>query len=48
MKKGIAKAINFSPSTISHEIKRNSGRNGHYAKRNVVYRKLRNANELIM
>lgn len=42
-KKDIAKAINVSPSTISREIKRNSGRNGHYnwetAQRNVIYRK---------
>ncbi|MCI6337563.1 MAG: helix-turn-helix domain-containing protein, partial [Prevotella sp.] len=42
-KKDIAKAINVSPSTISREIKRNSGHNGHYnwetAQRNVVYRK---------
>ena len=42
-KKDIAKAINLSPSTISREIKRNSGHNGHYnwetAQRNVVYRK---------
>ena len=29
-KKDIAKAINVSPSTVSREIKRNSGRNGHY------------------
>ena len=39
-KKDIAKAINVSPSTISREIKRNSGHNGHYnwetAQRNVV------------
>ena len=42
-KKDIAKAINVSPSTISREIKRNSGHNGHYnwetAQRNVAYRK---------
>ena len=41
-KKDIAKAINVSPSTISREIKRNSGHNGHYnwetAQCNVVYR----------
>ena len=41
----IAKAINVSPSTVSREIKRNSGRNGHYnwetAQRNVAYRKRR-------
>lgn len=45
-KKDIAKAINVSPSTVSREIKRNSGRNGHYnletAQRNVAYRKRRN------
>ena len=29
-KKDIAKAINVSPSTVSREIKRNSGHNGHY------------------
>lgn len=44
-KKDIAKAINVSPSTISREIKRNSGHNGHYnwetAQRNVAYRKRR-------
>ena len=44
-KKDIAKAINVSPSTISREIKRNSGHNGYYnwetAQRNVVYRKRR-------
>ena len=44
-KKDIAKAINVSPSTVSREIKRNSGRNGHYnwetAQRNVAYRKRR-------
>ena len=42
-KKDIAKAINVSPSTVSREIKRNSGHNGRYnwetAQRNVVYRK---------
>jgi len=44
-KKDIAKAINVSPSTISREIKRNSGRNGQYnwetAQRNAVYHKRR-------
>ena len=44
-KKDIAKAINVSPSTVSREIKRNSGHNGRYnwetAQRNVVYRKRR-------
>ena len=29
-KKDIAKAINVSPSTVSREIKRNSGHNGRY------------------
>ena len=42
-KKDIAKAINVSPSTISREIKRNSGHKGHYnwetTQRNVAYRK---------
>ena len=42
-KKDIAKAIKVSPSTISREIKRNSGKNGHYnwetAQRNAVYQK---------
>lgn len=42
-KKDIAAAINVSPATISREIKRNSGRNGHYnwktALQNVEYRK---------
>ena len=42
-KKDIAEAINVSPSTITREINRNSGRNGHYnwktAQQNVEYRK---------
>lgn len=42
-KKDISEAINVSPSTISRELKRNSGRNGRYnwetAQRNAMYHK---------
>lgn len=45
LKKDIAKAINVSPSTITRELKRNSGSNGRYnwetAKRNAAYHKHR-------
>lgn len=44
-KKDISEAINVSPSTISRELKRNSGRNGRYnwetAQRNAMYHKRR-------
>ena len=44
-KKEIAEAINVSPSTISRELKRNSGKNGRYnwetAQHNAVYHKRR-------
>ena len=44
-KKDIAKAINVSPSTISREIKRNSGHNGHGA---IVTLTERSTNMLFM
>jgi len=44
-KKAIAEAVNVSPSTITREIRRNSGKNGVYnpesAQRNATYRKKR-------
>lgn len=43
LQKDIAKAINVSPSTISRELKRNSGKRGRYnwetAQRNAVHKK---------
>lgn len=46
LKKDIAKAINVSPSTISRELKRNSGSHGCYnwetAQKNAAYHKHRN------